>query len=109
MAQIPVNVTMDGNDNIRCNPDPIRARRGDNTIVWRASSPGVTLEAIDIDQGPGKPVWPGSRPQKQTDGSICADDPVTGSQVQTFKYSVTVSKGGQTYSVDPEIKNDPNG
>lgn len=107
MANIPVTVTLDGKNNVRCNPDVAVARRGDNTIIWQTPTPGVSLESIVIDQSPGQPVWPGSTPAKQPDGTITASDPVQGTRIERFKYSVTVTKGGQTYSVDPGVENDP--
>jgi len=108
MANIPVTVTLDGQGTIRCSPDPARVPRGNHTIVWQTPTPGTSLESIVIDQGPGQPVWPGGTPAKQPDGTITVDDPVEGSDVVTFKYSVTVRKSGETWSVDPEIKNEPN-
>lgn len=108
MAQIPITVTIDPNNQIRCSPDPAVAPRGNNTLVWRAATPGVELEAIDIEQGSGQPPWPGSRPAKQQDGTITATDPVEeAAGLQVYKYSVTVSKNGQQFSVDPEVHNDP--
>lgn len=108
MANVPITVTLDPNNNVRCNPDRAKARLGNNTIVWQCPTPGVTLESVTIEPSPGQPAWPGSSPAKQPDGSVCADDPVASAPGrQIYKYSVTVSKGGQEYSVDPEVDNDP--
>lgn len=110
MANIPINVTLDQNDRIRCVPDPAKAVRGNNTLVWASRTPGMELVSIVIDQGPGKPVWPGSKPMKNPDGTITADDPVeAGTGKVRFKYSVTVKRGDQTFEVDPDIDNDPEG
>ena len=108
MANIPVTVTLDPNNNVRCNPDSARAGRGNNTIVWQCPTPGVSLVSITIEPVTGQPAWPGSTPAKQPNGTICADDPVEDAPGrQAYKYSVTVSKNGQQYSVDPEVVNDP--
>jgi len=110
MANIPINVTLDQNDNIKCTPDPAKINHGDNTIVWTSRTPGVELVSVDIDQGPGKPVWPGSHPRKQPDGTITADDPVEhGSKKVTFKYSVSVKRGDEVFDVDPELENNGGG
>jgi len=108
MANVPVTVTLDPNNNVRCNPDRATARLGNNTIVWQCPTAGVTLESITIEPATGQPAWPGSSPTKQPDGTIRADDPVASAPGrQVYKYSVTVSKNGQEYSVDPEVENDP--
>lgn len=108
MANVPITVTLDANDKVRCNPDRARAGLGDNTIVWQCPTPGVTLESITIEPSAGQPAWPGSAPSKQSDGTITASDPVASSPGrQIYKYSVSVSRNGQTFSVDPEVDNDP--
>lgn len=108
MANIPITVTLDSNNNVHCNPDSAKARLGNNSIVWQCPTPGVSLVSVTIEPGHGQPAWPGSNPAKQNDGTITASDPVAATPGrQCYKYSVTVSKGGQTYDVDPEIDNDP--
>ena len=103
-------MTLDKDDQIRCSPDPARIGAGNHTLVWTCRTPGVDLVSIEIDQGPGKPVWPGSRPAKKPDGSISADDSVEpGSGKVTFKYSVSVTRGEETFDLDPVLENDGGG
>ncbi|MBI2213129.1 MAG: hypothetical protein HYU52_05730 [Acidobacteria bacterium] len=108
MANIPITVTIDPNNNVRCNPDSAKAHLGDNTIVWRAGTPGMSIDSVTIEPSSGQPAWPGSSPAKQPDGTVSATDPVASAPGrQRYKYSVSVTKNGQSFSVDPEVDNDP--
>jgi hypothetical protein len=108
MGNIPITVTLDPNNNVKCHPDSAKAGLGKHTIVWNSGTPGMTIDSVTIEPAQGQPAWPGSNPAKQPDDSICADDDVqSAAGRQRYKYSVTVTKGGQSYSVDPEIDNDP--
>lgn len=108
MPNIPITVTIDPNNNVRCNPDSAKARLGNNTIIWQSGTPGMTIDAVTIEPAAGQPAWPGSAPAKQPDGTLTASDPVEAAPGrQCYKYSVSVTKNGQSFMVDPEVDNDP--
>jgi|GEM_PF-4903359 len=108
MSDVHITVTLDDNNVVHCKPDPATAQGlGTHTIIWTSGTPHVALESAEFVQRPGKPNWPGSKPAKQPKGELQSIDPVSGSDVLTFKYTITVSRNGQPFSVDPEVQNDP--
>lgn len=93
-------------------PDSLPVPQGPQQITWllsNDSSPGTQFAATNgIVFKPGS-NWPGTTPSLQTASRYTASEHNTnpGPGPQRFRYTIHVIHGGQTFSHDPDVSNDP--
>ena len=108
-TQVSVFLNTAANPPVTASPDPVPVPSDTtDTIQWVAVTPNCTISSITFTNS----IFPFQTNQPPTEGNnwTLVDVNTNLTEIAVgYDYTITVQFGGQTYSSDPEIANEPPG
>lgn len=104
-----VTITVNGNGtsnlSVMVNPPRVKVPAGTQTLTWNlAGSAGAKFTSNGISFSPSS-GWPYGAPSKKSDAQFQIG--YNNNAAKVYDYTLEVTVGGLTLSIDPEVDNQP--